>query len=431
MTARLKVLISHYHEERALAEAWKELLKITSLGAIEVWYSSDSHAAGGMTIGSEWRDDLYTKIAESNFILAIQTPMSAGRPWIMWECGIASGIDKARGIIPVIYSMEARDLANPISSYQLYEGESENKVREVCERLIRAAGLEPHIHSEPLNTYLNTVKLYRPRKAIHPEQMDIWRDRFEKFIQSGRVNEVFAMRQQMYASLGNSFEPVDPSVHELLSKILLDQGNFQAAIEEVNYALKLLDGDTVLLHRKALALAEVHNLMDAEDVINEIISLNGELRFNPEIASLQGRIYREKWKLSENMQDLDGAIEAYHRAYQADKTQYYPGINAATLSLIKGDIEFATQIFQEIATLCKQLQQQQVVSYWVDFTVGEACLGLGEVEAAIVEYNKGLTRMPPPSPRDLESAKKGVRRIVSARKLPNEIITCIEAILKL
>lgn len=432
MMARIKVLISHYHEERALADAWKELLKSTSLGAIEAWYSSDSHAAGGMTIGIEWRDQLHEKLAESNFILAIQTPTSAGRPWVMWECGVASGIDKERGIIPIIYSMKPGELANPISSYQLYQGEDENQVRQVCERLTMAADLhpEPHVYTEPLKKYFNAIKLYRPRKAIHPEQIEIWRDRFEKLIQSGRTNEIFAMRQQMYASLGKPFNPVDPSVHELLSKILLDQGYFQDVIEEVDYALKLLDEDTVLLHRKALALVELHNLQEAKNVINEIISLNQELHSNPEIASLQGRLYREQWRLTENPQDLDAAIEAYYRAYQADKTQYYPGINAATLSLTKGDTELANQIFQEIVTLCQQRQQGSVVSYWVDFTAGEAYLGQGDVEAAIAEYKKGVSRTPPPPLRDQDSAVKGVRRIVMAKKLSSEIITQIEAILK-
>ncbi len=238
------------------------------------------------------------------------------------------------------------------------------------------------------------------------------------------------MRQQMYASLGKPFNPVDPSVHELLSKILLDQGYFQAASEEVDYALKLLDEDTVLLHRKALALVELHNLQEAKNVINEIISLNEELHSNPEIASLQGRLYREQWRLTENPQDLDAAIEAYYRAYQADKTQYYPGINAATLSLTKGDTELANQIFQEIVKLCQQRQQGSVVSYWVDFTAGEAYLGLGNEEAAIAEYKKGVSRTPPPPSRDRDSAIKGVRRIVMAKKLSSEIITQIEAILK-
>ncbi|KAB8321218.1 DUF4071 domain-containing protein [Tolypothrix campylonemoides VB511288] len=432
MIARIKVLISHYHEERALADAWKELLKSTSLGAIEAWYSSDSHAAGGMTIGIEWRDQLHEKLAESNFILAIQTPTSAGRPWVMWECGVASGIDKERGIIAIIYSMKPGDLANPISSYQLYQGEDENQVRQVCERLTVAADLhpEPHVYTEPLKRYFNAIKLYCPRKAIHPEQIEIWRDRFEKLIQSGRVNEIFAMRQQMYASLGKPFNPVDPSVHELLSKILLDQGYFQDVIQEVDYALKLLDGDTVLLYRKALALVELHNLPEAKTVIDEIISRNETLGLNSEFASLQGRLYREQWKLTDNPQDLDAAIEAYYRAYQADKTQYYPGVNAATLSLSKGDTELATQIFQDVLKVCQQLQQQQIVSYWVDFTVGEVYLGLGDVEAAIAEYKKGLSRTPPPPSRDRNSALKGVRRVVNAKKLPNETVTNIEAILK-
>src|SRR5579871_4878404 len=113
----LKILISHAHDERALAAAWKELIETVSLGTIEVWFSSDTHATGGVSIGRDWRADLYNKLDESNFILAILTPMSFSRPWIMWECGVASGINKARGIIPIVYAIGRGDLANPLAVY--------------------------------------------------------------------------------------------------------------------------------------------------------------------------------------------------------------------------------------------------------------------------------------------------------------------------
>ena len=50
----LKVLISHAHAERSLAEAWRTLLETVSQGAVEPWYSSDTQPDGGMQIGEEW-----------------------------------------------------------------------------------------------------------------------------------------------------------------------------------------------------------------------------------------------------------------------------------------------------------------------------------------------------------------------------------------
>jgi hypothetical protein len=140
---RLRVLISHSTEEKALAEAWKDLIATTSSSAVEVWFSSDTAPSGGMAIGQEWRTYLYDRLAESDFVLAIQTPVTAGRPWIMWECGVASGVDKVRRIIPITFSIGRSDLGNPLTSYQVYEGENAEQVREVCARLAEEAGLTP------------------------------------------------------------------------------------------------------------------------------------------------------------------------------------------------------------------------------------------------------------------------------------------------
>jgi tetratricopeptide (TPR) repeat protein len=429
--SRLNVLISHAHDEKGLAAAWKEVLETTSSGAIDTWFSSDTQASGGMVIGGEWRGHLYGKLATSDFILAIQTPTSAGRPWIMWECAAASGIDKVRGIIPVVYSMGSGDLANPLTSYQVYVGEDPDRVREICERLAREAGLTPPaaIYAEPIKVYLDAVALHRPRKALGVEQMALWRNRFEELIRSGRSGEVGPQRQLMYTSLGKPFRPLEPTIHELLSRILLDQRDFRAAIEEADHALSLLEDDVQLLHRKALALTELQELESARQLVERIIALNEELRLNPEIASLLGRISRERWSVSGKVEDLDEAIAAYYRAYDADRTQYYPGINAAELALRRGDVARAEQIFHEVLDTCAQLQQRPVVSFWVDFTAGSAHLGFGDVEAALAEYQKGISRLPSPSLRERDSAAKGVRRMVAAKELPDEVAERITAVL--
>src|SRR5215469_1237398 len=110
-----------------------------SAGNIRVWYSSDSDQSGGMPAGKEWRQHLYQRLEQSQFVLAIQTPASAGRPWVMWECGVASGVMRERGLIPVVYGMGKGDLASSLSAYEVYQGEDPDQVRRVCEQLASAA----------------------------------------------------------------------------------------------------------------------------------------------------------------------------------------------------------------------------------------------------------------------------------------------------
>jgi len=443
----IKILISHAHDERQLAEAWKNLLEDVLMGVIECWFSTDKTPEGGMPIGQEWRNKLNNELAECDFVLAIQTSRSSGRPWIMWECAIVAGIakgcellkslcepSKERGIIPVIYSMDKGDLTNPLGSYQVYIGNSNDGVIEVLERLANAAGLPTplrnHSYTEPLETYLNAVKLHSPRQTLTRDMMDLWRDRFEKLVQSGRGHEITSLRQSMYASLPKPFQPVDSSVHELLSLVLMEQQKYDDASTEVDYALAAIgDDDVQLLHRKALALTEKHNLVEATAVIERILALDDSLRLNSEVASLQGRIHRERWQSTNNSADLAAAQEAYHRAYEADKNQYYLGVNAASLALAQKNDSLATSLFQEILTTCQDFQARQIVSFWTDFTAGEALLGIGDTAAALVEYQKGLTRYPPPQLREKNSALKGITRISTAKGLSDADVEPIKSVL--
>lgn len=429
MVNHLNILISHAYDEKGLAEAWKKLIETVSSGIIQVWFSSDTGPTGGVMIGKPWLDDLYQRIAESDFILAIQTTISASRPWIMWECGVASGINRERGIIPIVYSLGRGDLSNPLTSYQAYQGDDASQVREVCERLVQKAQMTPpdYIYGEAIKTYLASVNLHRPRKPLRAEQIALWLGRIENLVQSGRKDELISLRQHMYASLG---QPVSANVHETLSQLLLQQRNYEAAIEEINYALTFVPDDIQLLHRKALALVEQHNLNEAKKLLESIFSVNNALNMDTEIAALQGRIYREQWEQDKNAADLNAAFDAYYRAYQADKTSYYAGINAAELAFTKGDVVLGTQLLREVLLMCQRLQNQPPVSYWVDFSAGATYLGLNEVDKAVREYQKALSRVPAPGARERESAMKGVSRMAEARKLPTDVVDRVKAVLQ-
>jgi tetratricopeptide (TPR) repeat protein len=441
MTTFLKILISHAYDEKDLAEAWKKLLETTSSHAIEVWFSSDLQATGGVPPGEDWRRDLEHRLAESNFVLAIQTPSSASRSWIMWECGIAHGIyhrqmttrnshaSSAResrqehGVIPIVYAMGRSDLANPLTTYQIYEGEDEEQVHQVCEYLLREAGLqpEPFVFNEPLATYFRKIQAFHPRKMVSAQETQMWRERFEQHIQAGRIHEIVTLRQMMYASFPPPFKPHDLILHDLLSDILLKQQKYAEAREEVEYALTLASNDMHLLHRQVLILAEQREFASAVAALQRILQSYSHLRLNPEIGSLNGRLCRQLWESSGTPAHLDEAIRAYFDLYEADRGQYFPGINAAELLLVKGETQQAEAILQELQRTCQRLHAQMETSYWLDFTLGEVYLGLRDYDQAVSMYRTGLNRKPAPQERERESALNGALRMIKLRPVPAEI----------
>ena len=427
----MNVLISHAHDEQNLAGAWKELLESMSAGTIEVWYSSDTDSGGGMPAGKEWRQHLYERLERSQFVIAIQTPLSAGRPWVMWECGVASGVMRERGLIPVVYGMGKGDLASPLSAYEVYQGEDGEQVRRVCDQLATAAKLQvkPAILDLFVPTYMKALELLTPRKNPSAEEFVTWRNRFENLARSGREGEILVQRQMMYAAFGGKPRKLELALHDLLSGMLLQQAKEDECLEEVEFALAFASKDVALLHRKGLALARRNDLYQAKQIVASIYAIEPQLRNNPEIAGLEGRIYRSLWKSNATQDDLDRAIEAYRRAYDQDRMQYYPGINAAELLLFRKKVEDANSILQNVLQTCVELQKRPIVSFWTDFTAGQAYLGMGDIAAAIVAYRAGLSREPRASKSDTNAAAEGVRRMADAKGLGSEEIAPIVALL--
>ena len=119
--------------------------------------------------------------------------------------------------------------------------------------------------------------------------------------------------------------------------------------DEAEFALQFAPNDVTLLHRKGLALARRNDVGLAREVVSKIYAIDPELQNNPEVAGLEGRIFRTLWKSGGDTRDLDSAIDAYKRAYDQDRLQYYPGINAAELFLFRKRFDEAEALFRQSA----------------------------------------------------------------------------------
>jgi hypothetical protein len=85
------VFISHDTRDAALAEAFSQLLSSVSAGVLKSFRSSDRKGTQGIAYGVEWYPEIMKKLEVASDVVCLLTANSVGRPWILYEAGVAKG----------------------------------------------------------------------------------------------------------------------------------------------------------------------------------------------------------------------------------------------------------------------------------------------------------------------------------------------------
>lgn len=85
------VFVSHDSRDAELAEAFSKLLKSVSAGMIKTFRSTDKKGADGISFGDEWYKRLMSKLQSTSDVVCLFTERSLGRPWLLFEAGVAKG----------------------------------------------------------------------------------------------------------------------------------------------------------------------------------------------------------------------------------------------------------------------------------------------------------------------------------------------------
>jgi hypothetical protein len=85
------IFISHDTRDAALAEAFSRLLSSVSAGVLKSFRSSDKKGNQGIEYGVEWYPEIMKKLEAASDVVCLLTPNSVGRPWILYEAGVAKG----------------------------------------------------------------------------------------------------------------------------------------------------------------------------------------------------------------------------------------------------------------------------------------------------------------------------------------------------
>jgi len=90
-TPKSLVFISHDTRDAEYAEAFSVLLSNVSCGMLKSFRSSDKSGRQGLEFGTEWYPEIMKHLEQASDVVCLLTENSLGRPWILYEAGVAKG----------------------------------------------------------------------------------------------------------------------------------------------------------------------------------------------------------------------------------------------------------------------------------------------------------------------------------------------------
>lgn len=143
---------------------------------------------------------------------------------------------------------------------------------------------------------------------------------------------------------------------------------------------------------RALALArrgKGTDLDDAQDILGELYGLN---HLDPETLGIYGRTWMDRYKLSKDLSDLRQSRNYYGEAFEKSPDDYYTGINAASKSILLGEIEKG----DSYAAMVEKIVGNKAVpgDYWQTATVAEVLLIQKKYKEAADMYQQAVDIAP-------------------------------------
>jgi hypothetical protein len=176
----------------------------------------------------------------------------------------------------------------------------------------------------------------------------------------------------------------------------LQQGEPLLAYNVADTGLQRWPGHVRLRQLQALSLARTGDIERANRILAELAA--GGLD-DTETLGVLARTHKDLGMRAQDRalraKHLEAAFRLYERAYAASRQRgatsgaYYTGINAATVAVLRGELEEARWIAAEVRALCNGAvgaAADPATEYWRQATLGEAALILGDAPRAAQHY---------------------------------------------
>ena len=294
---------------------------------------------------------MFARLLLCEFVIA---DLTTANPNVFYELGVRHAA-KPYTTIPIFATISGlpfdvnlvRAIPYDLENGQLTKNAAENLKREIKNRIKRA--LEgPVAEDSPLFQLFNDF----PGIEVSHELTDVFRDRVEYSMEfreklraarsQGSMEQALTELKTIEKELGN-LKVVESGI---LVDLLLSYRDVSAWNEMVALYDKLPSDvrDAVLVRQQyALALNRRAEKGDRDKAISVLKTLLQERGSSAETFGILGRVYKDQYKEAKKANKpiadgyLDEAIDAYKKGFECEPMDYYPGVNAITLLLQKGD----------------------------------------------------------------------------------------------
>jgi hypothetical protein len=137
------VFISHDTRDGVIAEAFSKLLSGVSAGVLKSFRSSDRKGNQGIEYGVEWFPEIMKKLEDASDVVCLITPQSGGRPWILYEAGVAKG-KLSTPVYGVALGIPLSDATSgPFAQFQNCDDDIDSLTTLVMQLVSKIPGAEP------------------------------------------------------------------------------------------------------------------------------------------------------------------------------------------------------------------------------------------------------------------------------------------------
>lgn len=171
------VFISHDSRDADLAEAFDHLLTDASGGVIQTFRSSDQTGRAGIDYGEDWFSKITRTLSDASDVVALLTPNSVDRPWILFEAGFAVGQRSTKVFGIALGVPFAKATGGPFARFQNCEAKQDPVTTVVLELIRRTPNARPREEAvrRQVAAFLSDIEPMLKKRAQadeEPEEMD-------------------------------------------------------------------------------------------------------------------------------------------------------------------------------------------------------------------------------------------------------------------
>lgn len=212
------VFVSHASEDAPLAEAFRELIQDVSAGLIPTFSSSARDPAAGIPYGDDWFGWIEARIRESGNVVALITPASIGRPWILFEAGFGRAIEGVRVFGLRLGTTGEDAYVGPFKAFQNSGSDPDDLVK-LCRQLFDGTPCQPRdgMLQNMAHVFLSKVNDHFETSKANPKQADPESEAFYKALEEMKA---LVQSRPMYDREGEELRllDLDHIVHSAMSR---------------------------------------------------------------------------------------------------------------------------------------------------------------------------------------------------------------------